>query len=236
MTRGCYSDSTNEKSTCITLGSNCVRCAPEATGCNSQAALNTAQLSCVHCTGNEECAWGYTGANATRCTQDVPFYQHESCFTYSHSNRQVTRGCTAEYSALCISNDGNCIQCAANGCNVQNIDTQFCKRCKSDVEGQESCEEEKPLEFTEQCTSSILEYKDRGCYTRNIGEGIIERGCGIDLTAEQLGECTNDEYESCDYCVGEICNDGPPPSAAYYIRALSVLSISAIFAVVHLLI
>lgn len=149
-------------------------------GCNRQSATVPAALSCIQCSGTEECQWGLVPTKATACTAEVGFTATESCYSLTTPGGIVSRGCTLEADTQCA--NGNCLQCSEAGCNGQNEVTQSCLSCKSDVAGQANCVEENQTVFTSQCqtVSNIIEYADRGCFTRNDGKNIKVHILGVD--------------------------------------------------------
>lgn len=167
MHRGCASDYTNDRNECTAVGQKCVLC--DETGCNTAPAISRSALSCIQCLNiNEGCAWGHAMSRSAGCAPDVIFPSVESCYTYIYDDGTVTRGCTLDNQSLCNEDDERCRRCGGNGCNAQNVITQSCKVCRSDTSGQERCGEETVDGFDQSC-GSIVEYENRGCYSKKEG-------------------------------------------------------------------
>lgn len=171
MTRGCASDNDAAKEHCDSLGTTgCRYCdAATANGCNSMAAMIASSLSCIQCTAAEECKWGQPAAKATACTALIPFTSTEQCYTSSVGD-VVVRGCSLEATPEQCTTPTSCTYCAGAGCNGQNVVTQSCLNCKTNEEGQNDCREAGSTQYSAVCKANeLLEYADRGCYTRNDG-------------------------------------------------------------------
>lgn len=165
MHRGCASDNTNDRNACTAAQERCVIC--DGMTCNSRPATAPSSLSCVQCSNTDAaCGWGHE--QGAVCSQSVVFPDVESCFTYNHGNEAVTRGCTLNSQALCSVGDDRCRTCTGNGCNNQNVVTQSCKVCRSDVIGQEQCGSDAFTGFEVQC-GAVVKYADRGCYSKREG-------------------------------------------------------------------
>lgn len=83
MFRGCLSDATKVRLLCEQKNKSnkgtCVLCSN--TGCNNQPKERQPELTCVNCTGSEECAFGYNASMAISCEKNVALGDEESCFT-----------------------------------------------------------------------------------------------------------------------------------------------------------
>lgn len=81
MYRGCLSDQ-NSRLICdreyVNVTGICVKC-PDSK-CNSMPKFQTPTLSCVECSGYEECAFGQNPKNVEKCKKKVTFGSNESCF------------------------------------------------------------------------------------------------------------------------------------------------------------
>lgn len=64
-------------------------------------------------------------------------------------------------------------------------------------------------------------------------EGVIVRGCAVELTNDIRAECEDGDFESCVYCVGDDCNSIPPPSSAHMTAALSVTIMLVVVLLTH---
>jgi len=223
MRRGCLSDRTDDSTTCTQLNEECSLCSGSA--CNTQPATTQSTLSCIKCSNNAvECAWGYTTTESAACSPTVVFPHVESCFTFTHDNGTVTRGCTLDNESLCGEGDQRCSTCSGVGCNTQNVVTQSCKVCRSNVIGQENCGQETFNGLEQEC-GTTLKYEDRGCYVRRE-DNIVVRGCAATLSSAEVSACRDSENDQCIYCTGDNCNvqlpssdapedpDGPPSSPA----------------------
>lgn len=170
MHRGCASDITNDRRTCIEVGQQCISCSGSA--CNNQPATTQSALRCIQCNNADvRCAWGHTSDEAANCPSAVVFPNVESCYTFTYADSTVTRGCTLD-NQLCTAGDQRCRTCSGTSCNNQNVITQSCKVCRSDVTGQEACMTESFAGFNQQC-GPIVKYEDRGCYSKREGSSLI---------------------------------------------------------------
>lgn len=167
MNRGCLSDS--DASRCNDSGNRCSVC-DDSNGCNSQAQYRPSSLSCIQCSGTEECKWGFQASSATLCSSLVGYGLNQTCYTLESSSL-VRRGCQVEQdSELCT--DSNCKFCSGEGCNRNNVIVQTCQVCDSDVDGEELCSETDIIGFENTCSSTddVIEYGNRGCFTQNQGK------------------------------------------------------------------
>lgn len=167
MNRGCISDSEAYK--CNDIGNRCSLC-HESDGCNSQAQYRPSSLTCIKCTGTEECKWGFQASAATLCPSLIGYGLNQSCFTLE-TPTLVRRGCQVELDTE-ICSDANCKLCPDEGCNRNNVVVQTCQVCESDVDGEELCSETGVIGFEKSCSSSedVVEYGNRGCFTKNQGK------------------------------------------------------------------
>lgn len=167
MNRGCLSDV--DASKCTDVGKRCSFCR-DSDGCNSQAQYRPSSLSCIQCAGtSSECRWGFQGTEATNCAGLVGYGLNQSCYTLETATH-VERGCQINLdSEICVG-DG-CRYCSDEACNRYNVARQTCQVCASDVEGEELCNETDIIGFEKTCSSAdeIVEYANRGCFTRNQG-------------------------------------------------------------------
>lgn len=170
MNRGCRSDSDVTK--CGDTGNLCTFCS-SADGCNSQSQYSPSSLSCIQCSGTEECEWGFAGTKATPCQQLVSYGKNQSCYTVATST-SVTRGCRIDRDVDSCTG-AQCVHCIDDGCNSQNVVTQTCQSCQSDVSGQAMCSEEDVVGFERLCSTAneIVEYENRGCFTKRQSKNII---------------------------------------------------------------
>lgn len=175
MTRGCVSDTDVAKQTCDSLGTTgCRLCdASVDSGCNAMAAMVAPSLACIQCTGSgtdAECGWGFPATKATPCTAMIPFTSTEQCYT-SKVGDAVVRGCSLEATQC---SGTSCSYCAGAGCNGDNVVTQSCIKCRTDMVDEEYCREVVSSEHSGVCKANdLLEYADRGCYTRNDGKYLL---------------------------------------------------------------
>lgn len=165
MNRGCLSD--NATAICGETGALCTFCTG-SDGCNGEAQYRPSLLSCIQCAGTEECQWGFGAARATPCEQMVGYGKSQSCYTSITASQVVSRGCRIVLDQDVCSGD-QCTHCTGAGCNGQNVVSQRCQSCRSDVNGQEICREEDVIGFEQQCgtTNEVIEYANRGCYIKN---------------------------------------------------------------------
>jgi len=218
MQRGCSSDQTVNRNACTQAGERCVLC--NGSACNNRPAITQSTTSCIQCQNNEGCAWGHAAVDASNCSTNVIFPNVESCFTFSHENFTVTRGCTLE-TDLCSTVNQRCMTCSGTGCNTQNVISQTCKVCRSDTSGQESCGQENVEGFDQNCGLNV-KYENRGCYSK-IEDGVVSRGCAVSLTSSEIAECVDEENEQCNYCNESICNIELPSHAASLKSVFSII-------------
>ncbi|KAJ6648787.1 hypothetical protein Bhyg_04018 [Pseudolycoriella hygida] len=200
MRRGCESDITEDRSACNDANERCVLC--NGSNCNTAPAITQSSLSCIKCSNsNQGCAWGHASTDAISCSPSVVFPNVESCFTYEHGNRTVTRGCSLD-DPLCADDAAGCRSCSGNGCNIQNVITQSCKVCRSDQQAQ--CGSEAFTGLEELC-GAIVTYEKRGCYSKRE-DGVIIRGCAASLSSNEITECADEGNDQCIYCDVDNCN------------------------------
>lgn len=103
MFRGCLSDATNERLLCERVNEyengTCVKC--NTTGCNNQSKFREPTLSCMNCTGSDDCAFGLESLNFPYvCEKQILFGDEETCFT-----QWISGNCFFFYQALKSSKD-----------------------------------------------------------------------------------------------------------------------------------
>lgn len=193
--RGCLSDASDERLLCERVNEHkngsCVKC--NTTGCNNQPKIEKPTLSCMNCTGSQECAFGLISLNASvPCKRPVLFGDKETCYTQSTDGIvifltlrllfqlfsvnylkilgiNVARGCTldATYNGLAedwCKEEYGCITCAENNCNHQNGRFSKCVRCEGDLRS-DCAAGPKLIDYIGQCDRSPYPYSKRGCYT-----------------------------------------------------------------------
>lgn len=166
MRRGCASDKTDDRNTCTEVNNRCVLC--NQSGCNTRPATTQSTLACIQCSNSAVgCAWGHQVNEGVGCSPVVIFPNVESCYTFTHDNGTVTRGCTLD-NQLCTDGDQRCRLCSTGSCNNQNVITQSCKVCRSDLSGQENCGSETVTGFNQLC-GTVVKYENRGCYAKRQG-------------------------------------------------------------------
>lgn len=165
MNRGCLSD--DNATRCNEVDSRCSFCSGFA--CNGLAQYRPSSLSCIQCSGTEECKWGFQASSASPCASLIGYGFNQTCYTVEAATL-VRRGCQVELDVeTCTSDD--CRLCSEEGCNRNNVVVQTCQQCESNVDGQSVCSETDVIGFEQTCSASneIVEYHNRGCFTKNIG-------------------------------------------------------------------
>lgn len=213
--RGCMSDADTGSAMCSQNGdTTCTRCL--AGGCNFLAAVSSPSLSCVKCFAGDDnaigCGYGYQSTDGSKCHSNVWLGQTESCYTVRGS-QGISRGCTIDDVNACPDND-TCEKCTSDSCNSKSYNKYKCFQCNSSVAGQGSCAQEaEDLEVTE-CPGDDQKLAEIGCYLWKKDDDSVERGCLSTLTAAMKNECIDDESETCEYCLGEGCNNQNAGAAA----------------------
>jgi hypothetical protein len=204
--RGCLSDQNNSTRDCQLNPSRCRTC--QTSNCNYENVIRPPTLSCLSCdtTDGYECLWGLQESTAKKCSEDVYFFEKESCYTMSLAELKFAiRGCTLDTN-VCSSPTHRCEFCQGNSCNRFSLVEQYCYNCTS--EDNKNCWLE-PFHTSNISCPNDVKYEKRGCYTWVHENNTIRRGCFSDFTLDQGLGCLKDD-ESCERCVDEgNCNKTP---------------------------
>lgn len=204
--RGCLSDVGVEE--CLSDQVKCKTC--QTSNCNSESIMKSPSISCIICdtAGEDECRWGWKESFAVKCRKDYYFYEKESCFTMAFSD-QTIRDCNLDVNVC--RNSPYCKFCYdGDACNRFNVAQQYCYECSTDTD--QSCGSQ-PFHAKNTTCSGVIDYEHRGCFTWDLGNNNVTRGCYSSLTAEQRVSCTRDD-QNCRYCLDkQNCNDEKKGSA-----------------------
>lgn len=127
----------------------------------------------MKCKDDSECAFGQNNEKIKQCDMGVYWGRHESCFTQTHQNGIVERGCTVdsrENSWNWCSKADNCVECSEDGCNSANVRYHSCGQCSGD-KGSDCATLPDSNAIIKKCDSvQHYPYAKRGCYTIKEGE------------------------------------------------------------------
>lgn len=197
MIRGCLSNPVGDD--CLTHGNKCVTC--DTNGCNNLPLMQSSTFSCIQCSGEEECQWGFLASSGTTCKNNVLYYQNETCYINTYNETTVTRGCTLDSS--CMSSDSFCEFCDSENCNTRNVVRQSCLQCSS--QNNIHCVGGESLNATI-CEAAIQTYEERGCFVMRKDDNII-RGCLSNLDLDDRKKCSQDPNNTdCIFCLNQECN------------------------------
>jgi hypothetical protein len=180
-------DCTSTTLTCADSATNCMACTGDY--CNGITFPTVNRRSCLQCSGTN-CL---NSQNSNFCNV---FSSSESCVTvFDSASNVIERGCS---SSLTSANTTNKLTCTFDNCNTHRSlsETFYCISC--DSENDIRCITSPKETQTATCTTNE-------CFSRVMGNGVVQRGCGTSFTAT----CTGD---SCIKCTGSQCNSVDVPS------------------------
>lgn len=145
-------------------------------GCNDQFLVRKAELSCVKCKDDTECAYGQNNAEKIElCENNVDSQKYETCFIRLFNDTGIVeRGCTLDSTEeklnWCLESE-NCRQCSEYGCNVANVKCHSCIECNSEINGECAILSNFSNYIKNYDCIEPYSYEQRGCFT--MEEGII---------------------------------------------------------------
>ncbi|XP_067625351.1 G surface protein, allelic form 168 [Eurosta solidaginis] len=208
ITRGCTSDPgpTNK---CAKLDdTNCRAC--DTNNCNDWSYKIDQPLRCIACISkdNAKCAWGQSASNAKSCEKKIVYSAEPKCYTRTDENEVVTRGCfydLDEASQTACADGKNCTVCTnSNGCNNVDAKNFTCIQCRSD--NYAGCLNESKGMDGGKCRHVVESDADAKCFAGVWNDGLVIRGCFIDLEVRDQYTCNNTNNELCYVCDGANCN------------------------------
>lgn len=195
--------------------------------CNNQL-FPVDRLRCHHCNGEDFCdftpkALGNMTIEPKACSV---LAKGDKCYTYMdegeslsilflaienkfffHSDHKMFRGCLTdptESRLSCKENDSDCKTCEENSCNNEPIvrPPQFsCMKCFDS----DRCTYGQTENNLIKCEMPVLFGREETCFTREVGNGTVERGCTLDLTGGDPDWCQL--TDNCNECSESGCND-----------------------------
>ncbi|XP_034473963.1 protein psiQ [Drosophila innubila] len=199
MQRGCTTD-TDAKCPLASTDPNCSFC-DSLNGCNNQT-FESVLGGCIKCSDADTCIQNQQPDKATNCAASNYTQTENSCYYQLHANGTVSRGCTNELKGTgCLATE-NCVQCNGTACNVQ-AGTFSCLTCRSDNYAPCRKAEVGPTKCT---NSSLSDPASMQCFSGEW-DGVVLRGCLIDLGPLLKYQCENKDDDRCMICKGPNCND-----------------------------
>ncbi|KAL7740569.1 hypothetical protein ACLKA6_009456 [Drosophila palustris] len=198
MHRGCTSD-TNAKCTKSSTDSNCAVC-DGPNGCNNRP-FERVLGSCIQCSNNDTCIQGQQADKAKKCAASKFTQTENVCYYKLDASGLVSRGCVNELQGQeCLATQ-NCIQCNGTDCNTQ-PGTFTCLTCRSDDNAlcRQAEVDPSPCQHTSLTSPSSMQ-----CFSGEW-DGIVRRGCLIDMGPLTKSQCENKEDERCTICRSANCN------------------------------
>lgn len=177
QTNGCNKQISHQQcSNCSQENKNVLIETSSSHGCNDQFLVRKAELSCVKCKDDTECAYGQNDAEKIeRCENNVDFQKYETCFIRSFNETEIVeRGCTLDSTEenlnWCLESE-NCKQCSEYGCNVANVKCHSCIECNSKINEECAILSNSSNYIQNYDCIEPYSYEQRGCFT--MEEGII---------------------------------------------------------------
>lgn len=169
--RGCTNDESSISKLCLNEPSKFEIC--DGHGCNDRALNKVPSRTCIKCQDDTECAFGQISDKVKQCDMGVYWGRQEACFTRTHPNGIVERGCTVDSKEKswnwCLDAE-NCVECSENGCNTANVRYHSCGQCSGDKDS-DCATLPHSNAFIKQCdTVKHYPYAKRGCYTIKEGD------------------------------------------------------------------
>ncbi|KAH8263549.1 hypothetical protein KR044_010494, partial [Drosophila immigrans] len=196
MVRGCTTDG---GATCTANTTSCLLCDTE-NGCNNRT-YNVELNKCIKCSDADKCFGAQNAADAVACAGSNFTQTADNCYTQVFDNGTVSRGCVSELQGACDA-QSDCSDCAGEACNTQ-VGTFTCYVCRSD--NYPDCRNMKGVGYLPCTNTSLTSPESKQCYSGEW-DGIVVRGCLIDLGAAMTYQCYNNADDRCDICSGINCN------------------------------
>ncbi|KAM8717182.1 hypothetical protein ACLKA7_003965 [Drosophila subpalustris] len=198
MQRGCSSD-TDAKCPITSTDPNCVFC-DDSNGCNNRP-FESVLGSCIKCSNSDTCIEAQQADKSQDCAASNYTQTENSCYYQLDASGVVSRGCVNELKDKeCLATQ-NCVECNGTACNIQ-AGTFTCLTCRSDNYapcrqahvGPEPC-----------VNTSLSSPSSMQCFSGEWN-GIVVRGCLIDLGPLMKYQCENKADERCKICTSANCN------------------------------
>ncbi|KAL9929487.1 uncharacterized protein ACN427_011773 isoform 1-T1 [Glossina fuscipes fuscipes] len=238
MQRGCVSDESSNPCPAGGADAKCRTC-NDKLNCNDTPYKIHQELKCIKCSYSKDkeqdknCMDAQNSNKAEACSEKIPFYAKEWCFTHKTSD-SFQRGCLYDRMQTedeCNADNG-CTTCNdADGCNREKVSSDFtCIACRSDENPK--CRNEANTLPGKNCrTESSL---DERCFF-GTWRNVVIRGCYVDADERMQYVCADKANPQCSVCEKSNCNIKQIPSNANIFYALSLewlLFITVFYAVV----
>ncbi|KAH8377442.1 hypothetical protein KR093_005459, partial [Drosophila rubida] len=198
MARGCITDGAAKCTATATDG--CLLCDNE-NGCNNKtysAVLN----KCIKCNDSAGCFNAQKASDAQDCPASTYTQGAPNCYTQSFANGTVVRGCVNELLGTCDA-QSSCQDCSGEACNTNDA-TFTCYLCRSDNDP--ACRTMENIGASPCTNTSLTSPDSKKCFSGEW-DGVVLRGCLIDLSPLMNYQCNNDADDRCLTCSGVNCNN-----------------------------
>ncbi|KAL7738265.1 hypothetical protein ACLKA6_006596 [Drosophila palustris] len=200
LARGCLDDLEYDDREACAEGKldNCVACTGAA--CNKDEVPKD-RLSCNYCV-DAACE----EISSLTCTA---YRSNDQCYIHVGDLKIESMGCASDLQrSFMQTNRRDLYLCSENNCNtkdVLNLEPHTCHICNSTWDP--GCVTGESI-LTVECQH----YLDSDCYTHITQEGIIKRGCLMDVADELYDDCTSGSSTTCELCDSDRCNNEVYPS------------------------
>ncbi|ALC40954.1 CG13492 [Drosophila busckii] len=193
LARGCLDDLEYDDRQACTEGSkqHCVAC--NGAACN-KAAVPEKRLSCNYC-DDEKC----DKISPKTCSA---YRENDECYIHVGDLRIESMGCASDLSrSFMQTNYRDLSLCSGDNCNTKAVikEPVICHICNSTWDS--GCVSGNSI-LTVECQH----YLTPECYTKITDDGIIKRGCVMDIKDDYYDDCISGSSSSCQVCNTQRCN------------------------------